>query len=118
MGLTFSRLQSADSLCTGTSIFCNYLDYRFKNNTDSIYQIVTYTTNKYICGEIRTDKALTQKIHIKAENEKFVREDDVVYREGDVFCETIDVRTGNHTAKVLIRKNHARVLCDTAGLTI
>ena len=75
---------------TGTSIFYNYLDYRFRNDTDII----------------------------KLENEFFSREDGIVYRNGDVFRETIDPVTGNRLKRELIRKNHARVTYDTSGLTI
>jgi len=39
---------------TGTSVAYNYLDYRFKNNTNQPFQIIVYTTDEYLCGEIRT----------------------------------------------------------------
>lgn len=40
---------------TGTSIFYNYLDYRFHNDTEQTYQLLVHTTPTHLCGELRTD---------------------------------------------------------------
>lgn len=103
---------------TGTSIMYNYLDYRFKNNTDRIYQLVVYTTDKYLCGEIRSSQKQPFKYHIKSEHEKFINEDGIIYRVGEVYRESIDVVSGNIVSKELIRQNHAKVMYDTSNLTI
>ncbi len=52
---------------TGTSIVYNYLDYRFKNTTDRTYQLIIYTTDEYLCGELRSSEPQVNKYHIKAE---------------------------------------------------
>ena len=103
---------------TGTSIAYNYLDYRFRNDTDRTYQLIVYTTPEYLCGELRSDKPQTNKYHIKAENEFFSREDGIVYRNGEIYRIKVDPETGNHIEKKLIRKNHAQVLYDTSELCI
>lgn len=103
---------------TGTSIMYNYLDYRFKNTTDRTYQLIVYTTDEYLCGELRADKPQRNKYHIVAENVYFTRENDSVYRNGEIYREKIDSVTGNHLEKTLIRKNHAKVMYDTTGLDI
>lgn len=103
---------------TGTSIFYNYLDYRFVNNTDITYQLITYTTNEYLCGEIRADKPQKYSYHVKSTDQFFTKEGDSVFRNGDVYRITVDKVTGDHIKKELIRKNHARVLYDTSNLQI
>ena len=103
---------------TGTSIVYNYLDYRFKNNTDNTYQLITYVTDTYLCGELRAEKPLDVKYHIALENEHFVREDGIVYRKGQVYRSCIDKKTGNTISRELIRDNHARVMYDTSALEI
>ncbi|MBR1740105.1 MAG: VanW family protein [Ruminococcus sp.] len=103
---------------TGTSIMYNYLDYRFRNTTDITYQLVIYTTDEYLCGELRADKRQKYKYHIEAENVYFSRENGIVYRNGEVYRDKVDRRTGEHIEKKLIRKNHARVCYDTSGLEI
>ena len=96
----------------GTSIAHNYLDYRFQNNTQLTFQLMTWTTQEYLCGEIRADGSLGVKYHIKAENEHFTRENGVVYRNGQIYRECIDVHTGNLLKRELIKNNHARVLYE------
>lgn len=104
---------------TGTSIMYNYIDYRFKNTTDITYQLIVYTTDEYLCGELRADKRQNYKYHIKAEDVFFSKEKDgIIYRNGKVYRTKIDINTGNKIAKELIRTNHARVCYDTSNLEI
>ncbi|HBV66899.1 MAG TPA: vancomycin resistance protein [Clostridiales bacterium] len=103
---------------TGTSILYNYLDYRFKNNTDLTYQLITYTTNEYLCGEIRANKNQKIKYHIKCRNEFFSKEEGSVYRNGEVYRQVIDCRTGKHLREELLRKNHAKVAYDVSDINI
>lgn len=97
---------------TGTSIVYNYLDYRFKNTTDITFQLITYTTEEYLCGEIRADKPLNFKYHIKVEDEFFSKENTQVYRNSKVYRHCIDTKTGKLLSKELIKTNHAKVMYD------
>lgn len=103
---------------TGTSIVYNYLDYRFVNNTDNTFQLIVYTTDKYLCGELQCDHTLPNSYHIHAEDEYFSKEDGIVYRNGKIYRSIVDKRTGNTIKKELIKTNHARVLYDTSNLEI
>ena len=103
---------------TGTSICYNYLDYRFRNDTEATYQLLVHVDGEYLRGELRSDRRQTLKYHIKSEHEGFVREDGVVYRVGEIWRDAIDPVTGNLVERTLIRTNHARVMYDTAGLDI
>lgn len=103
---------------TGTSIFYNYLDYRFYNPTEETFQLIVYTTEEYLCGELRSTKALEHSYHIVSEDEHFVREGEDVYRCGQIYRNVIDKVSGNTISKELIRTNHAKVLYDTSNLKI
>lgn len=103
---------------TGTSILYNYLDYRFKNTTENTYQLIIYTTDEYLCGELRAEKEEKYKYHIHAEDVFFSRENDIVYRNGKVYRTKIDKETGKEIEKKLIRENHAKVCYDTSNLEI
>lgn len=103
---------------TGTSIMYNYLDYRFRNDTDRVYQLIVHTVGEYLCGELRADRPQRVKFHIKSRGERFVRENGIVYRCGSVIRTTVDRRSGNIISEEIIRENHARVMYDTAGLDI
>lgn len=103
---------------TGTSIMYNYLDYRFKNTTNLTYQLIIYVTDEYLCGELRADNRQDYKYHIHAENVYFSKEDDGVYRNGEVYREKNDCKTGKCIKKELIRVNHAKVCYDTSNLEL
>lgn len=103
---------------TGTSIVYNYLDYRFKNESDITYQLITYATDTHLCGELRASAELSQKYHIQTENEHFIRVDDSVYRKGKVYRKCIDKATGDELSCELIRENNAKVMYDTNHLTL
>lgn len=103
---------------TGTSIVYNYLDYRFKNETDCTYQLIVYSDGEYLRGELRADRPQNKSYHIHAENEFFSEEDGIVYRNGIVYRKTIDRQTGKNISSEVIRRNHARVMYDTSNLKI
>lgn len=97
---------------TGTSISYNYLDYRFKNETDNTYQLRLWVDGEYLRGELLSDAPQPHSFHIHAENEFFSREDGIVFRNGQVFRDVVDPVTGNRLESQLIRTNHARVMYD------
>ncbi len=103
---------------TGTSIVYNYLDYRFKNTTDKTFQLITYATEDYLHGEIRADKPLNCKYHIKAECEFFSKEKGQIYRNSEIYRYCIDLKTGNQLSRELIKTNHARVMYDIGDLNV
>lgn len=103
---------------TGTSIMYNYLDYRFKNTTNLTYQLIVYVTDDYLCGELRANDRQYYKYHIVAEDVFFSKEEDGVYRNGKIYREKNDCKTGNCIKKELIRENHAKVCYDTKDLEI
>lgn len=103
---------------TGTSIVYNYLDYRFKNTTKYTYQLIIYTTDKYLCGELRCSDLQEGKVHIVVEDEYFSKENEVVYRNGKIFRDVVDRSTGKTVEHQLIRTNHAEVKYDSSSLEI
>jgi vancomycin resistance protein VanW len=97
---------------TGTSIFYNYLDYQFTNNTDNTFQIKVYTTDTHLCGELRCSNKLKCSYHIVEENHYYSSEADGYYRNNEVYIREINKRTGNLINKQLIIKNHSKVMYD------
>lgn len=103
---------------TGTSIMYNYLDYQFVNNTNQTFQLITYTTDEYLCGELRSDKQIEHSYHIVEENNYFVKEKDSYYRNNEIYRKEIDKKTGNTINKNLVLRNHAKVLYDEEYITV
>jgi len=96
----------------GTSIVYNYLDYRFRNNTDSYFQIITYLTDTNLCGELRVCSPLENSYHILEEDAHFAKIDGHYYRKNTIVKQTIDKRTGNELKREIIKKSHAKVMYD------
>lgn len=103
---------------TGTSISYNYLDYRFRNDTTKTYQLRLCVDGEYLYGELRANEASPHTFHIHAENEFFSKEDDTIYRNGQVFRDTIDRNTGRLLDTQLIRTNHAKVMYELPASAI
>ena len=97
---------------TGTSIFYNHIDYRFRNDTDQTFQILVYTTDEYLCGEILAEKELSLEYHIYIKDEKFVQEGENIYRVGKVFRRCNDKKTEKLLSEQLLKENHAKVMYD------
>jgi len=96
----------------GTSIMYNYLDYRFKNNTDSTFQLITYTTETHLCGELRVSDPQPLNYHICEEDAHFVEIDGTYFRRNAIARSVIDKHTGNEVDRKIIKRSNARVLYD------
>ena len=103
---------------TGTSISYNYIDYRFRNDTANTYQLRLHVDDEYLCGELRAADPQAHTFHIHAENEYFSREGGVIYRNGQVYRDTIDRATGRQIDSQLIRTNHAKVMYELPPSTM
>lgn len=97
---------------TGTSIMYNYLDYQFINNTNQTFQLIVYTDDEYLCGELRSDMESGFSYHMREENYYFNKENDDYYRNNEIYREIIDRKTGTIISKKMINRNHAKVLYD------
>lgn len=96
---------------TGTSIFYNRLDYRFRNNTNQSFQLLLWTEDGYLCGELRSEKPIEEKYKIVEENHHFRKEGSDYYRNSLIYRLATNKTTGE-TKKELILKNHSKVLYD------
>lgn len=97
---------------TGTSVLYNYIDYRFKNNTDQDIQILVWVENGELCGELRSEKEFPYRYKIIEENHHFKKEGEKYYRISQVYRITIDRNTNEEIEKKLILDNHSEVLYD------
>ncbi|MDR2525238.1 MAG: VanW family protein [Oscillospiraceae bacterium] len=96
----------------GTSIFYKHMDYRVKNTTAHTFQILVWTDENYLCGELRAENDLGIRYHIKETQSRFVRLPDAIYRENTVERRTVDIVTGNETARQILRRSHAKTMYD------
>ena len=97
---------------TGTSVFYNYLDYRFKNNTDQNIQLLLWVKDDILYGELRSEKEFPNRYKLEEVDHHFKKEKDKYYRISKVYRITIDKKTNKEINKELILDNHSEVMYD------
>ncbi len=97
---------------TGTSIFYNYIDYRFKNTTDQTVQLLLWIEEGELCGELRAEHEIPYRYKLTEENHHYQKEGCDYYRVSDVYRVVIDKKTGAEIRRELILKNHSKVMYD------
>lgn len=99
-------------LSSGTSVYYNYIDYRFKNNSDQDVQLFVWCENEKLYGELRSEKEFPYKYEIVEEDHHLKKEGDKYYRNSKIYRNTIEKNTGNIIDKELIWDNHSLVMFD------
>ena len=97
---------------SGTSIFYNYIDFRFKNNTTQVFQLRLWCDNDKLYGELRSEKEFPCCYELVEENHRFEKEDEKYYRISKIYKQTIERTTGKVLDKKLVRDNHSEVMFD------
>lgn len=99
---------------TGTSVFYNNVDYRFRNDTDQPVQLLIWLREDELCGELRSLQPFLCRYRLVEENSHYARLEDGYYRLSQVYKLTIDRATGTVLRRDLILDNRSRVLFDPA----
>ena len=99
-------------MANGTSVSYNYIDYRFKNNTDQDVQILLWCDDEKLYGELRSEQEFSCTYEIVEENHHFQKENDKYYRVSKIYRNTIEKSTGIIKNKELIWDNHSLVMFD------
>ena len=97
---------------TGTSVNYNYIDYRFKNNTDQDVQLLLWFENETLHAELRSERKFPWCYKLVEENHHFKKEGNKYYRISKIYREVYDSSTGNILKKDLVLDNHSEVLYD------
>lgn len=101
-----------EPMSSGTSVSYNYIDYRFKNNTDQDIQLLLWCDDEKLYGELRSDREFPQIFELEEENHHFHKEGDKYYRISKIYKNTIEKMTGKIIEKKLILDNHSEVMYD------
>ena len=95
---------------SGATVFYNYRDYQFTNNTDHTFQINLWFTDKCLEGELRIDKELAYGYHVIEKDHQFLKIDGQFYRKNEIWRDKIlKFKSGQIVETELITKNFARV---------
>lgn len=95
---------------SGATVFYNYRDYQFTNNTGHTFQINLWFSEKCIEGELRVDGELDHAYHIIEKDHQFLKIDGQFYRKNEIWRNKImKYESGRVVDTELITKNFARV---------
>lgn len=97
---------------TGTSVFYKNVDYRFKNTSPYPVQIIVFTENGDLCGELRSKSEFPERYKITEENLGYTYENGDYFRNSKVYRHTIDRKSGETLKTELILNNHSKVMYD------
>ncbi len=97
---------------SGTSVSYNYVDYRFKNNTDQDIQLLVWCENEKLYGELRSPNEFPYNYELEEVDHHFRKEGEKYYRVSKIYKNTIEKSTGKIVEKKLVRDNHSEVMYD------
>lgn len=99
----------------GTSVNYNFLDFRFRNDTDQSVQICTWCEGDKLFTELRTTKDYPYYYQIVETDHHFHREDDgKYYRISNIYRDTICRQSNCVVKRELKWANHSQVMFDPA----
>lgn len=97
----------------GTSVNYNFIDYRFRNDTEQPVQLCLWCEGEDLCAELRTVKDFPYTYRLTEEDHHFHREaNGKYYRLSRIYRETLDRATGETVRKELVWDNRSEVLFD------
>ena len=98
---------------SGATVFFNYRDYQFKNETEHTFQINLWFSKKCLEGELRIDQELDYAYHVYEKNHRFEKIDGQFYRGNEIWRRKIlKFQGGRVIARELVTKNFARVMYE------
>lgn len=94
---------------SGATVFYNYIDYQFRNDTPHNFQIRLWLTDKCLEGELRVGEELPYSYHVYEREHRFIRRGDMYYRQNEIWRDRIDKVSGKVIDTELVTKNFAEV---------
>lgn len=101
-------------LSAGTSVSYNNLDFRFRNDTDQDFQLLTWCEGEDLHAELRSSRDIPHRYDLLEEDHHFRKEGEKYFRVSKIYRQTWDKATGTLLEKKLILDNHSEVMFDPA----
>ena len=96
----------------GCAVYFNYVDLRFRNDTETTFQVRAAVGERYLEGELRASEPLVHSYSVHARDEGFERVGTDWYRHNEIWRDVIDRRTGQRVREELVKRNRALVTYD------
>lgn len=95
---------------SGATVFYNYRDYQFTNETPYTFQLNLWLSEKCLEGELRITEELDYVYHVFEKNHEFLKSGDLFFRSNEIWRQKmLRYKSGKVIATELLTKNFARV---------
>ena len=94
---------------SGATVFYNYVDYRFRNETARTFQLLFWVTDTRLEGELCVDAWLPETHHVYEKAHAFVRKEGKLYRRNELWREVRKASGGVVLRDELLYRNCAEV---------
>jgi len=94
---------------SGATVFYNYRDLQFSNETPYTFQIHLWLSKKYLKGELRVSNELDHTYHAFEQDHQFLKIDNEYYRTNTIWRKKLAKSNGNTLDVELVTKNFAKV---------
>ncbi|HRH31867.1 MAG TPA: VanW family protein [bacterium] len=96
---------------SGATIFYNYVDLQFRNDTQIAFQLKVWVEGDFLRGELRSDQTLKESYSVMERDHRFLHHKltDTYYRENVLFQRVTNKQTGNLISDKLICANHSEL---------
>ena len=101
-------------LNAGTAVCYNYIDYRFRNDSDQTVQLLLWCDGEDLHGQLRAEREFPHTYSLTEEDHHFRKEGEKYYRVSKIYRTVRDRQTQDVTGQELIWDNHSQVLFDPA----
>lgn len=96
---------------SGASVFYNYIDLQFRNDTLRDFRLRVWVDDEHLCGELWADALPSLAYHVEERDHRFFRDaSGAPWRENRLWQVAVDRRTGNVVKEKLIVHNVSKVM--------
>lgn len=95
---------------SGATIFYNYIDYQFKNNSQYTFQLLFWLDDKCLNGDLRISEELPYTYHVFEEKHMFVKKGEQFYRANELWRKKVKkIGNGDILETEFLQKNFSLV---------
>lgn len=96
---------------SGATIFYNYVDLQFRNDTETDFELRVWVDDEFLRGELYSSVEPGTSYSIVERDHKFIHDlkTGKYYRENKLFQQIHDRRTGNLLSDKLVTENHSEM---------
>jgi len=102
---------------SGASLFYPFLDIRFTNPTENTFQFKIWLDDTHFRGLLASEQATEESFSVFEKNHAFVKKDEKIYRQNEIWRKVIDKRSGNTLREEPLVKNFAEVKYEVRDLS-